>query len=239
MGFTSELEELRGDMFKRIAALSRPDDVPPPATEDSAQAVEPILYEPDKQLSQDFAEALGFIKSSIAKMDRLISAILHLTREGRREFHPVSIAMRDLIENIASTVAHQAAEADAHIRVEPLPDIVSDHLAIEQIFSNLIDNAVKYSGPDVNVTVETAKVDDKYTCVRVKDQGPGIAKGELKQIFKRFYRVSGPLATRVKGTGLGLYIVRFVAKRHGGRAWAESEGPGRGSTFILQLPTSK
>ena len=54
--------------------------------------------------------------------------------------------------------------------------------------------------------------------------------------FKRFYRVPGPMATRVKGTGLGLYIVRSVAKRHGGRAWAESEGPGHGSTFILQLP---
>ena len=71
------------------------------------------------------------------------------------------------------------------------------------------------------------------------DQGAGIPKTELKQIFKRFYRVPGPLATRVKGTGLGLYIVRSVAKRHGGRAWAESEGPGRGSTFVLQLPIAK
>ena len=61
-------------------------------------------------------------------------------------------------------------------------------------------------------------------------------KTELKRIFKRFYRVPGPLAARVKGTGLGLYIVRSVAKRHGGRAWAESEGPGRGSTFVLQFP---
>ena len=72
--------------------------------------------------------------------------------------------------------------------------------------------------------------------MRVRDQGAGIPKTELKRIFKRFYRVPGPLATRLKGTGLGLYIVRSVAKRHGGRAWAESEGPGRGSTFVLQLP---
>ena len=71
------------------------------------------------------------------------------------------------------------------------------------------------------------------------DRGAGIAKTELKQIFKRFYRVPGPLGTRVKGTGLGLYIVRSVAQRHGGRAWAESEGPGRGSTFVLQLPLAK
>ena len=73
----------------------------------------------------------------------------------------------------------------------------------------------------------------------VSDSGIGIPPAHLKRIFKRFYRVPGPLATRVKGTGLGLYIVRSVAKRHGGRAWAESEGPGQGSTFILQLPIVK
>ena len=91
-------------------------------------------------------------------------------------------------------------------------------------------------GSAVQVLVETAAVDDKFVSVRVRDQGPGIPKMELKQIFKRFYRVPGPLATRVKGTGLGLYIVRSVAKRHGGRAWAESEGPGRGQHVHLAAP---
>ncbi len=105
--------------------------------------------------------------------------------------------------------------------------------------SNLIDNAVKYSGSNVKVRVETGKIDNRYVELRVKDEGPGIPKTELKQIFKRFHRVPGSLATRVKGTGLGLYIVRSVAKRHGGQAWAESEGPGQGSTFVLQLPIAK
>jgi two-component system, OmpR family, sensor histidine kinase SenX3 len=104
--------------------------------------------------------------------------------------------------------------------------------------SNLIDNAVKYSGPQAHITVETV-VDEKFASIRVKDRGAGIPKSEVKQIFKRFYRVPGPLAAKVKGTGLGLYIVRSVAKRHGGRAWAESEGVGRGSTFVLQLPLAK
>jgi signal transduction histidine kinase len=79
----------------------------------------------------------------------------------------------------------------------------------------------------------------KFASVRVKDNGPGIPDWELKRIFRRFYRMSGPLAMRVKGTGLGLFIVRSVARRHRGKAWAESAGPGRGSTFVLQLPLEK
>jgi two-component system sensor histidine kinase SenX3 len=72
--------------------------------------------------------------------------------------------------------------------------------------------------------------------VRVKDQGAGIEQPELKRIFRRFYRTHGPIAARVKGTGLGLFIVRSVAKRHGGKVWAESGGHGLGSTFVLQIP---
>ena len=84
MGFTSELEELRGDIFKRIATLSRAQSAAPSAPENATDTAEPVLDGSDKQLSEDFSEALGFIKSSIGKMDRLISAILNLTREGRR-----------------------------------------------------------------------------------------------------------------------------------------------------------
>ncbi len=109
MGFTSELEELRADIFRRIAALGRAAGSAPAPVLTGEN--EPELEGEDKQLSQDFSEALDFIKSSIAKMDRLISAILNLTREGRREFEPVRIETRELIEAIVTTVAHQAAEA--------------------------------------------------------------------------------------------------------------------------------
>ncbi len=109
MGFTSELEELRGDIFKRIATLARAQSAAPATADNATDSAEPVLEGPDKQLSEDFTEALGFIKSSIAKMDRLISAILNLTREGRREFEPVRIETRELIEGIVATVAHQAA----------------------------------------------------------------------------------------------------------------------------------
>jgi hypothetical protein len=235
MGFTSELEELRGDIFRRIATLSRPDDAPPPATDDTAAVVEPVLDEPDKQLSQDFTEALGFIKSSIAKMDRLISAILNLTREGRREFHPAAIAMRDLMENIASTVAHQAAEAGAEIRIEPLPDIVSDRLAIEQIFSNLIDNALKYlkSGVSGDIAIRGRRKLG-FAIFEVTDNGRGIAPKDHQRIFDLFRR-AGPQDR--PGQGIGLAHARALVRRLGGTMSVSSE-LNTGSTFTVTLPTA-
>jgi signal transduction histidine kinase len=94
---------------------------------------------------------------------------------------------------------------------------------------------LKYSGSGRRITVRTGK-EGGFACLRVTDRGPGIPKSELQRIFKRFYRIPGPLAAKIKGTGLGLYIVRSVARRHGGKVWAESDGPGYGSTFILLLP---
>jgi hypothetical protein len=235
MGFTSELEELRGDLFKRIADLSRPDGLPPPATEDSAAAIEPVLDEPDKQLSQDFTEALGFIKSSIAKMDRLISAILSLTREGRREFHPSAITMSDLIESIASTVAHQAAEANAQIRVEPLPDIVSDRIAIEQIFSNLIDNALKYLKSNVPGDIAIrGRCKLGFAIFEITDNGRGIDPKDHQRIFDLFRR-AGPQDR--PGQGIGLAHVRALVRRLGGTISVSSE-LNTGSTFTVTLPVA-
>jgi two-component system sensor histidine kinase SenX3 len=101
---------------------------------------------------------------------------------------------------------------------------------------NLLDNAVKYSPGAVNIGVELVEEEGQRLAVRVTDSGVGISPGELKRIFKRFYRVPASVAMRAKGSGLGLFIVRSVAKRHGGRAFATSLGAGQGSTFTLLLP---
>lgn len=102
--------------------------------------------------------------------------------------------------------------------------------------SNLLDNAVKYSDREVKIEVEVAPHEDRQVVVRVRDRGVGIASGQMKRIFKRFYRVPDRVIAHIKGTGLGLFIVESVVKKHGGRVFAESEGPGRGSTFTIRLP---
>jgi signal transduction histidine kinase len=232
MGFTSELEQLRGDIFRRIATLDRAGAEAPLVPADAGE-IEPLLEGEDKQLSQDFAEALGFIKSSIGKMDRLISAILNLTREGRRKFQPVEIDMRELIEGIVATVAHQAAEAEAQIRIEPLPDIVSDRLAMEQIFSNLIDNALKYLKPGVpgDITVH-GRVKLGFAIFEVADNGRGIDPKDHQRIFELFRRAG----TQDKpGQGIGLAHVRALVRRLGGTMSVASELH-HGSTFTITLP---
>ncbi|OAF05560.1 histidine kinase [Bradyrhizobium centrolobii] len=231
MGFTSELEELGSDIFRRIGSLTHvPAEGPPVAPGTNGEIA---LEGPDKQLSEDFSEALGFIKSSIAKMDRLISAILNLTREGRREFQPVRIDTRELIEAIVSTLAHQAAEAQAEIHVEPLPDIISDRLALEQIFSNLIDNAIKYLKKGVPGEIRIrGRTKLGYAIFEISDNGRGIDPKDHQRIFDLFRRAG----TQDKpGQGIGLAHVRALVRRLGGTMSVSSE-LNAGSTFTITLP---
>lgn len=101
--------------------------------------------------------------------------------------------------------------------------------------SNVLENAVKYSGDHVEVQVRMETPDERVV-LSVQDQGVGIAQHDLKRIFKRFQRVGGRSVSHVKGTGLGLFIVKAIAKKHGGKAFAQSEGEGRGTTVVIDLP---
>ncbi len=186
-----------------------------------------------------------FYRIMLADSERLLETIEQVLRTGRMgAARKLNVSRIDLSQVIEESLTRARAlyrlppEAVTY-KSDGATTIMGDAEEVRAAISNLIDNAVKYSGSEVKVSVETEKVDGRFVSIRVRDEGPGIPKTELKQIFKRFHRAPGSLATRVKGTGLGLYIVRSVAKRHGGRAWAESEGPGHGSTFILQLPIAK
>jgi signal transduction histidine kinase len=186
-----------------------------------------------------------FYRIMLDDSDRLLATIEQVLRTGRmgaagRGLNLVRIDLSPLVEECVTRARaiHRIAPESLTFHPGAPVSIMADLDELRSAVSNLIDNAVKYSGKDVKVRVETEQADG-YVLMRVKDAGVGIPKTELKRVFKRFHRVPGPLASRVKGTGLGLYIVRSVAKRHGGRAWAESAGAGYGSTFFLQLPVAK
>ena len=178
--------------------------------------------------------------------NRLMETIEQILRTGRighssRKPNLSSVELGAVVEECvarARTLYNLSPESLSYRPGTPIT-ILADPDEVRAAVSNLVDNAVRYSGNNIKVKVETGSIHGRDVFVRVQDEGAGIAKTELKQIFKRFYRARGPAGQRVPGTGLGLYIVRSVAKRHGGRAWAESEGPGRGSTFVLQLPISR
>ena len=113
--------------------------------------------------------------------------------------------------------------------------VSGDAAELQTVFTNLIDNAVKYSKDNVKVLVSLKDLDNKNIQIHIKDSGVGIAPNELKRIFKRFYRISDVSTQKAKGTGLGLYIVRAIVKKHKGKIWAESKEK-EGSTFIVQIP---
>jgi two-component system sensor histidine kinase SenX3 len=199
--------------------------------------------------SVDESKRQEFYRIMLHDSDRLLSTIEQVLRTGRvgpsrRKLNISPIDLGALIDGCIQRAAKLYGVPANGIRYQhdasaaPLT-IMGDFDEVQAAVSNLLDNAVKYSGSNVDVRVTTQPSDAGFVTLRVTDQGPGIPPTELKRIFKRFYRVPGQLAIRVKGTGLGLYIVRSVARRHGGRVWAESEGQGHGSTFILQFPVAQ
>jgi len=186
-----------------------------------------------------------FYQNMLEDSDRLLQTIDQVLRAGSTQ----SMFRRIAEERVDLTgVARECIEL-AHMRfrlpetavflrdrTSSTPIVIGDADELKAAIWNLIDNAVKYSeaDPHIAITIEETADHTRYA-LKVADRGAGISKDELKRVFRRFYRIHG-LSLRAKGSGLGLFIVRSVAKRHGGKAYAESEGTGRGSTFTLLLP---
>jgi PAS domain S-box-containing protein len=221
MGFTSELEGAQAEIERFYRNVRQADS---------------NLISPETRaaIESDLPEAIGFIRSSTVKMDKLIRAILKLSREGRRVLAPEPIDMAQLLEAQRHSVAHQLHERSAVLLIEPLPDLTSDRLAIEQIFGNLMDNAVKYLHPSRpgRIAVRGRHL-GANVIYEVEDNGRGIDPKDFERIFDLFRR-SG--VQDQQGEGIGLAHVRALVRRLGGTISVSSR-LGEGSIFTVVLPS--
>ncbi len=195
----------------------------------------------DQEKRQEFYQIM------LEDTDRLLHTVEQVLRAGQtgqrhRELQKTVIDLGELVREclaLTRTRSHlneRSLEYRESLPAGQRPMVTGDEGELRTAVSNLVDNAIKYSENDVSVLVEVAALDVKHLVVRVTDRGIGIPREQLKRVFGRFYRVPRLVSGRVKGTGLGLFIVRAVVKKHGGRVFAESEGEGHGSTFTIELP---
>ncbi|HRH45091.1 MAG TPA: HAMP domain-containing sensor histidine kinase [Pyrinomonadaceae bacterium] len=159
------------------------------------------------------------------------------SQENLRNF--VKIELNPLLEEAVSIVRTRYNLPDDALNFtknDSVLDISGDRNELLSVFTNLLDNAVKYSKEKIKVTVRARNLDRKTIIIRIRDEGIGIPAGELKRVFKRFYRVANVTTQKQKGTGLGLFIVQSIIKNHGGKIFVESDGEDKGSVFTIQLP---
>jgi two-component system, OmpR family, sensor histidine kinase SenX3 len=188
-----------------------------------------------------------FYQSMLLDTERLMHTVEQVLKAGeaaqrKRPAQRLPLEFNSLVRecvNLARVRHHLQMEALHYM--ESLngagsADVTGDPEELRTVVSNLLDNAVKYSPDGVRISVELEVPDAEHVVLRVRDRGVGIPQHELKRIFKRFYRVAHRSLSGVKGTGLGLFIVRSIARKHGGQVFAESEGMGKGTTVTLELP---
>jgi signal transduction histidine kinase len=176
------------------------------------------------------------------RLSLLIDNILDFAKieEGRKKFNFEIVDIGPLLLEIVSTIQDSIRHKDFVIKVEieeNLQSIMVDRAAITQAITNLIDNAIKYSGEAKNILVR-AFVENQYLIITVKDFGIGIRKEEIDKVFERFYRGGDALTRTVKGSGLGLTLVKQIVEVHNGNVNVESK-PGDGSIFSIRLPLQR
>jgi signal transduction histidine kinase len=205
-----------------------------------------LYLETLKTREVDETQRAEFYDIMLADSQRLLTTVEQVLRAGRtghkrRRIATSVISVTEIVRECLELTRVRYGLTDSHLMYFESPDASSARISgdldeLRAAFSNLLDNAVKYSDEEVRVSVSVSAVDNKRVAVKVTDKGIGIPNAQLKRIFKRFYRVPGKFMARVKGTGLGLFIVESVVTKHGGRVFVESKGLGQGSTFTVQLP---
>ncbi len=195
-----------------------------------------VRHDPEAGRRREF---LGRMHEDLDRLDRTVEQVLTAARaeEPGRRARGEAVALSGLLRDCISEVRARHRLPDAAVRLEAREEIAvrgeSTELAV--VFRNLVENAVKYSDHPVEVCVEVAARGDGRVAVNISDRGIGIPVGELRKIFQRFYRVGRDVQRTAAGLGLGLFIVRSLVRRHGGRVVALSEGAGQGSRFVVTL----
>ncbi|HEX8735220.1 MAG TPA: HAMP domain-containing sensor histidine kinase [Pyrinomonadaceae bacterium] len=189
------------------------------------------------------AKRQEFYDVMLADSERLLNTVEQVllasrAREQKRLLSISDINLTTLLRECAERVRqrYDLPETAISLPAEDKIKISGDTDELQAVFMNLLDNAVKYSQKEIKISLHVKNLNEKFVIVRIKDSGIGLPPPELKRIFRRFYRVPNRATQKAKGTGLGLFIVRSIVHKHGGKIWAESGGIGAGSTFMVQLP---
>ncbi len=218
-GFSKELEKDIEKILQHLDESSTPSEVKEKLSD---------------TLKVDIPDALRFILTSSSKMDRLLSGLLRLSRMGRTAYFIKLLDMNKLISNILATNEYRITEKKVTFHVEKLPPCRGDMDQIDQVFSNLIDNSLKYLNRDRKGVISiSGRNESGHIVYCLEDNGLGIEEKDTEKIFEIFYRHDP--GNSIVGEGLGLSIVRKILGRHGGKIWVESE-PGKGSKFFVSLP---
>ena len=203
------------------------------------ERIEETLNDEEKKLmkesfDKEIPEALNFIKKSVEKMDLLTSAVLDLSRIGMREFRPEPIDTNEVIKRCIDNLAYEITQKGTEVVCGTLPTIVCDRVAVEQIFGNLLDNAVKYLAPERKGKIEiSSQTIGRSAVFSVKDNGRGITEADQNKVFEIFRRARN--TGNVRGLGMGMAHVKATLRKIGGNITLESQ-VGAGTTFYVRLP---